>query len=596
MGHEARRGSSSQHVGYTGGYGAGMKTSILTSALVISLATTAAAQSPDADMRRVNAILSQPATPSAGVFTGTPPRELFHEVGDDNVSSLLVHSDCDGDGVPEIVTGWDIFKSGDNLTVSSGAGFLPGQLVWGLETADGISGGYFSGQETLASYVDVTGDGVDEFIACTAGGGRAATVYDATNGAVVQSFNTYLGPDSGWVYDVAVVGDVNGNGTVDFAIAVGSNDDAVYMIDGGSTGTHHDEIWRHQGADVFYGVVVVGDINGDGVPDVVAGNGDNSGTAKALSGATGAVLWSKNQGATNWHMKAFPDLNGDGIAEVILGTWQADGVRMIDGATGTLRWRQAAGSTLVLRVTPTADVDLDGIPDVLVAGSSGGASLISGDLGTILWNRNVGSNVWAIDPITDVTGDGIDEVAFGDFNGLTRLVDGSDGSDLWSHSAGGHKVLSLSGAPDLDGDGTGEVIVGAQQLSSGSDKLLFVLDADSGLPSGGPELNPSGGLTLGSTLQLALSSATPGHTAFTVLGFDPALVPLGAKGTLAIDPGLFAILLSQVVPGSGALTTALPIPSDPTFDGLLVYLQTFVLTGAPASGASANRVGYRLEL
>ena len=92
--------------------------------------------------------------------------------------------------------------------------------------------------------------------------------------------------------------------------------------------------------------------------------------------------------------------------------------------------------------------------------------------------------------------------------------------------------------PDLDGDGIGQVIVGAQQLSSGSDKLLFVLDADSGLPCGGPELNPSGALTLGSTLQLALSAATPGHTAFTVLGFDPALVPLGAKGTLAIDPGL----------------------------------------------------------
>lgn len=573
-----------------------MKTTSLLVTALFALSVSAAAQSPDAAVRIAQVLAQRSADGATFSYAGaTTPRVLFHDVGDDNAQSLLVAPDCDGDGVMDIVTGWDIFKTGDNLTVNSGAGFLPGQLVWGLESADGISGGYFYSQEALASYPDITGDGVAEIIGCTAGGGRAATMYDGETGAVIQSFNSYLGPDTGWVYDVAVVGDVNGNGTIDFAIALGSDDDAVYMIDGGSTGTHHNEIWRRQGADVFYGVIAVGDINDDGIPDVVAANGDNSSAVTALNGANGHVLWSVNSGATNWHMSIYPDIDGDGIDEPLIGSWQTQGLRLLNGATGEVRWTQNTGSTQVMRVVAMTDVNDDGTPDVAAAGSSGGAWVISGADGAVVWSANVGSLVWAIDAVPDVTGDGVDEVAYGDFNGITHLADGTDGTILWTHDTNGHKVMALRGAPDLDGDGHGEVVIGAQQLSSATEPMLFVVDADSGVAGSAPELKPSGVVTLGSVLELSLTDATPGHTAFTLIGLDPALLPLFGKGTLAIDPGFFLIVLTQVVPGEGAIATPLGVPANPAWDGLSFFMQTFVLTGSPATGASSNRTGLLLQ-
>lgn len=551
--------------------------------------------SPDADAQRIRALAARPE--AAAVFSGAAPRELFHEVGDDNVVSIAVLPDSSGDGVPEVAAGWDISKTGDNLTLSSGAGFLPGQLVWGLETADGISGGYFGGQETVSAFLDVTGDGFPELIACTGGGGRSATVYDGTDGTVVQSFDTYLGAQSGWVYDAAVVGDVNGNGTPDFCIGVGSLDDAVYLVDGGETGHHHTYVWRFAAADVVYGVETVGDVDGDGVNDVVVGEGDTSDDLTCLSGASGAVLWHANLGANCWSLRACPDADGDGVAEVAVATWQTNAARLYSGRTGALLWAKSVGSTLVQRVVVLDDVDADGWHELGFGAGSPGAVVLRGRTGDPLWSDDVGSTVWSIDPVEDVTGDGIGEVAFGDFAGITRLADGATGSILWSHSAGGHKVLMVRGAPDLDGDGRPEVLAGAQQLSSSVVPLLFVLDADSGLASGGPELVPSGEVTLGATLPLALSVATPGDSAWYLLSLDPALVPLSLKGTLALDPALFFNLFTLAVPAGGALATPLPMPSDAFLDGTVFFMQTFVLDhGVPKTGVSSNRVGVLLTL
>jgi outer membrane protein assembly factor BamB len=328
----------------------------------------------------------------------------------------------------------------------------------------------------------------------------------------------------------------------------------------------------------------------------VAGNGDNSSSVRALDGANGEILWTTNSGAGNWHMSVYPDIDGDGIDEPLIGSWQTQGARLLNGATGAVRWTHNTASTQVMRVVAMSDANGDGVPDVAAAGSSGGARVISGADGDAIWSTNVGALVWAIDPVPDVTGDGVDEVAFGDFNGITHLVDGTDGTELWTHDTSGHKVMALRGAPDLDGDGHGEVVIGAQQLSSAIQPMLFVVDADSGLPSGAPELTPSGAQTLGTTLPLLLTGATPGHTAFTLVGPDPSLLPLFGKGTLAIDPGFYFILLTQTVPVTGTIETPLDVPATPAWAGLSFHMQSFVLTGSPAVGVSSNRTGLLLQL
>jgi len=539
------------------------------------------------------------AARAASGATGTPPegalpvpRVVFAASGEDNANALLARPDADGDGVPELVVGWDLGQQGDNLETWSGAGFGDGDLVWGLTTDDGISGGAFPGDHGLVAFVDVTGDGVDELIAHTGWGGRSATVYDGADGTVLQSFDTYLGQESGWVYDAVVCGDVDGGGSVDFAIAVGSMADAVYMVDGASTGVHHDELWAFAAPDVVYALDVIGDLDGDGVTDLVAGTGDTSSLVFALSGATGVVLWQRDVGGTAWHLSALEDLDADGVCEVVVGTWGAGSVRLLAGATGAPIWQSGVVGANAMRVVPADDVDGDGVPDVAVSSWDTAGHLLSGATGQGLWSLPTGALTWAGDAVPDVTGDGLREVAFGDFEGLTRLADGATGAPLWAHATGGHKVLSLRGAPDVDGDGHGEVLVGAQQLDFGvEDTLVFVLSADSGVPGAGPELLLGGSAALGGTLELDLVAATPGLTSLWLAGIAPALVPVGDKGVLAIDAGALVTLLAAPVPPSGELALAGTVPDDPALAGLDVYLQVFTLG---ATGGSSNRVGATL--
>jgi hypothetical protein len=539
---------------------------------------------------------ARPVAPSSGDGALPRPRVLFTAEGDDNVATLALHPDADGDGVPDVVVGWDIFKTGDNLAVLSGAGFDDGRPVWSLETQDGISGGYFWDLDQATAFPDITGDGLSELLTGTAGGGRAATLYDGADGTVLQSFDTYLGPATGWVYAVAALPDVNRNGTPDLALCTGSDDNAVYVVDGGLVGSHHDEIWRFQGADAFFTLAVVPDIDGDGLPDVVAGSGDNADDVWALSAADGGILWKHDAGASVHHLRAYPDANGDGRDEIVVGSWSGPaGLRLLNGANGSAVWTSGVPGTFVMRVIPLDDVDGDGRDDLAVASWADSAIVVSGLDGSLIWATPAGGDVWAIDRVDDVTADGIDDVAFGSFNGFAYLADGTDGTLLWEHSANGHKVLRLIGSTDLDADGRPEVVAGAQQLSSTTEPLLFVLDADSGLASG-PELRRSGSTAPGGTLIVELGHAAPGDLAWWLLGVEPALLPVGAKGWLGLDPSApLLTLFALPVPGGGFQLLSGTIPGDPGLVGIVLYLQAFVLAPSPPLvGASANRLGFEI--
>jgi outer membrane protein assembly factor BamB len=93
---------------------------------------------------------------------------------------------------------------------------------------------------------------------------------------------------------VAGLGDVNGDGIGDFAYSTDEPDVHVVAVSG-ATGQ---PLWKTKITLGFWGFQVqalaaCGDVDGDGVNDVVAGSPDsfNGGAVAVLSGRTGKVLW-----------------------------------------------------------------------------------------------------------------------------------------------------------------------------------------------------------------------------------------------------------------------------------------------------------------
>ncbi|MCH2102300.1 MAG: hypothetical protein MK209_10315, partial [Planctomycetes bacterium] len=138
-------------------------------------------------------------------------------------------------------------------------------------------------------------------------------------------------------------------------------------------------------------VMLNGDIDGDGAEDVVLGsrfadsNGlQNNGTISAHSGRTGMQIWSADgdvdDNKLGDHLSSAGDINGDGVEDVI--TWAKDAdtgglsnngcVRALDGLTGAEVWRydgavsdERMGDSLAIG----EDFDRDGVDDVFVATS-----------------------------------------------------------------------------------------------------------------------------------------------------------------------------------------------------------------------------------
>jgi hypothetical protein len=133
-------------------------------------------------------------------------------------------------------------------------------------------------------------------------------------------------------------------------------------------------------------VSVLGDMNGDGIPEIYASDwangakGPQTGRVYVHSGADGARLLTLTGEASGEGFGTSPsdagDLDGDGCADLAVGAWQhasaAPGggkVSVFSGCSGELVWAltgKVMGETLGFDSTGMGDVDGDGAGDLLV--------------------------------------------------------------------------------------------------------------------------------------------------------------------------------------------------------------------------------------
>lgn len=289
--------------------------------------------------------------------------------------------DVNADGTPDVAIGVFYLSSVSKnyCRVHSG---LDGSLIHHVQGVDGKGLG-----TALSSIGDMNADGRNDFLVGISSAddvfplGGLARVYFGLNATVLWTAT----PDVAGEFmgrGVAGVGDVNLDGTPDFAVGapsanppVGSAAAGAVHIYSGSAGTRLFTVGGLTPGEEFGSAVAGGgDINGDGVPDFAVGAylaNNNSGRAQFFSGANGASLKAVKGAAAEgfgFSLAIVGDVNGDGRAEVLVGSPNAARAKLFSGATGspiaTIQGTKDDGTGT--GVGRAGDMDGDGIPEFLV--------------------------------------------------------------------------------------------------------------------------------------------------------------------------------------------------------------------------------------
>ncbi len=392
--------------------------------------------------------------------------------------------DVDGDGTPDFGVGapWaDGFVSG-SVWILSGR---DGSVVHTRQDA-------FIGLGTsVANAGDFDGDGTADLVAGDPVGRRCIVVSGLT-GALIAN----LGPGPA-TFGAAVtgVGDLDGDGRDD--IAVGSPGAATYSIYGRRADGTVASLVNTQGEQLGAGLGGLlhglGDVDGDGMPDLGIGHGElqpGSSSTTALVASNVSTGWSRgpvwlfevpSTGAPVFLLPA-GDVDGDGRADVLAGSLGATSeLRVLGAYTLSAVWRRTFADpdrAVGAAVARVADLNGDDRDDLVVgapearAGVAGRVLVLDGTNGSLI--RTIGAPApdsefgAAVAGLPDLDGDGDGDLAVGapgeDRNGVDsgalHVFSGRDGTHLYSRygdAAGDRFGATLTTAGDFDADGRGDV-------------------------------------------------------------------------------------------------------------------------------------------
>ncbi|MCZ2340934.1 MAG: hypothetical protein LC104_03960 [Bacteroidales bacterium] len=234
---------------------------------------------------------------------------------------------------------------------------------------------------------DVNGDGVDDIVTgAGVGGGPRVRVFDGVTGSILSDFFAYEDTQRGGVF--VAVGDVNGDGIGEVITGAGMGGGPRVRVFDGRTGqpTNGIDFFAYD-ANFRNGVrVAAGDTNGDGIDEIITGAGDG-GSAHVIVWTPAATLEGVVSIASyfaydpdysqfrNGVFVAAGDVNGDGLADVITGPGSGGQplVRVFNGKNNTQITEFLAYDQGFLGGVRVSDFDSDGdgISDSIFTGAGG---------------------------------------------------------------------------------------------------------------------------------------------------------------------------------------------------------------------------------
>jgi hypothetical protein len=452
------------------------------------------------------------------------------DTGDESGTSVSGAGDVNGDGLADLIIGapradqsggadageaYVVFGRADSAPVDLAVLEPGGFRITGL-AADDLAG------RSVSSAGDVNGDGLADLIigapdADAGGDSRAGVSYVIFGKA--DSEPVGLGKygsggfridgidaedRSGW--SVSGAGDVNGDGLADLIVgarlaAPGGNTYAgeSYVVFGKADNEPVDLAtleaggFRIDGADGFdfsgRSVSGAGDVNGDGLADLIVGADGASPGGETYAGesyvvfgkASSTTVDLDNLGAggfridgidaydaSGFSVSGVGDVNGDGLTDLVVGAFGADSDSESSPGESYVVFGKAGSATVDLANLGAGGFRIDGI----------GAGDRSG---------------YSVSGAGDVNGDGLADLIVGAFRGdpggdddagEAYVVFGKVSAttvDLANLGAGGFRIdgndaydrsgFGVSGAGDVNGDGLADLIIGAPYADPGGDSL-----------------------------------------------------------------------------------------------------------------------------
>jgi hypothetical protein len=285
-----------------------------------------------------------------------PATKLDRHVSGDNVGiSVASAGDVNGDGYADVVIGGGQVR----VYLGSATGLATDPVAVMKPPSNNAAGEDFGSR--VASAGDVNGDGYGDIVVTSYGERTVYLFLGGPDGPSKKPSATITGPGAkgNFGYSVASAGDVNGDGYADLVVGEAGS---VFVYLGSATGlaTAPSATLTGSAAGSFGDAVAgAGDVNGDGYADIVVGASGSASAYLYLGGSAGlaatsaAVLTGPDaQGRFGGSVASAGDVNGDGLADVLVG---AD-----DASHGAGRAYYYPGGTSGLATSPAATLGPDG--------------------------------------------------------------------------------------------------------------------------------------------------------------------------------------------------------------------------------------------
>ena len=458
------------------------------------------------------------------------------------------------------------------------------------------------------AFGDVDGDGRDDLAAVNTTTGPGVHCWLSGPGTIWTEHSTGL-PTAVAGNPRLAFGHLDGDGFLDLVDGNGG----LYFGNGGTS-------WQAASLPLLqtpsaYSGIAVGDVDGDGLADVaIGGSGSgplqvllNNGNRTFRDASAGFPTSAAGGSAGNLILA---DLDGDGDRDLVWARWVTPNLWLGDGHGA---WTQALGLPPQLTSVAIADLDFDGVPEIVAAVSSSGIQV---------FKHATGSN-WALLPINGLPSIGnYSAIAMFDFDRDGRIdlvgcsADGGGSVTVWRNTASGFVNDDLAGLPstllgrvedlavgDLDGNTFPDLAIATSAVSSylgSTNNLRAWQDHCAGVAPFGTGCS---GTSTAAPQLVAFGLPLLGNAAFTMQVQEPmpgaiALFWFGGSRTFAAPfalplditpfgaPGctLYASLdytFFGTVDAGGNYTVALPVPNTPSLAYQTAFSQGAVF--APAA-------------